>query len=249
MSVPKTILLTGATSGIGADLARQLLAAGHKVIHVSRRAQDFQIETAKPGQLIAYNCDLADPEAVKRQFAQIAVAHPDIAWVINNAALQYPVPLTDPLLDVAKMEQEVNINLLAPALIAHIMLPTLRKNNAGKNGGDCAIINISSGLAYFPKQATALYCATKAGLHSFSQSLRYSLGPLGISVIEIILPLVDTPMTEGRGSGKMSAAEAASQIIAGIIRKQPEVFIGKARIIPALLRFAPSLFAKKMRGS
>ena len=109
------------------------------------------------------------------------------------------------------MEAEVAINLMAPALLAHAVLPALRRH-----GKQAAIINISSGLAYLPKEQSALYCATKAGLSNFTQSLRYQLEQEGVLVSEVILPLVDTPMTKGRGMGKITAATAAQAILAGI---------------------------------
>lgn len=76
---------------------------------------------------------------------------------------------------------------------------------------------MSSGLALYPKTGAAVYCATKAALHSFSQSLRYQLEKTPVRVVEVILPLVETPMTEGRGRGKISAAQAVDAMVTGLI--------------------------------
>ena len=240
LSQPGTVLITGTTSGVGAALAAQLQAAGHRVIAVARRAGDGDV----PPGTVPYPCDLADPQATEALFAQIAINHPDIAVVINNAGVQLTSRLDDPALDAAALEGEIAVNLLAPAIIARAMLPVLRAQNRST-----AIVNISSGLALYPKTTTALYCASKAALRSLTQSLRYQSEGTRVKVIEAILPLVDTPMTEGRGSGKISADDTARAIIAGIRRGHDEVYIGKARLLPLLNRIAPAIPRAKLKRS
>jgi uncharacterized oxidoreductase len=240
LAQPTTVLITGTTSGVGACLAAQLRAAGHRIIAVSRRAE------AGPGDpgITAYHCDLSDPLATEALFMRIATDHPDITVVINNAGLQLGARLDDPALDAAALQQEVAINLLAPAIIARAFLPAMLRRDQS-----CAIVNVSSGLAFHPKTTTALYCASKAALHSLSQSLRYQAEGSRLKVIEAILPLVDSPMTEGRGSGKLSAEAAAAAIIAGIRAGQDEVYIGKARLLAVLNRIAPAIPRRILKGS
>lgn len=240
LSQPSKVILTGGTSGIGAEMLDLLLAAGHEVIVLARRASQLEPRNG----LEAIDIDLSDSASVKAVVAKIAARHGNVAVLINNAALQYPVALTDPEFDPLAMQAEVAINLVAPALLIHQLLAGMLRRGAG-----AAVVNISSGLAFFPKRQTALYCATKAALHSFSQSLRYQLEGSGISVIEVILPLVDTPMTEGRGRGKLSSSDAADQIIAGVKRGQSEIYVGKAKLIPLLLRVAPWVLRKALKGS
>lgn len=239
LSKPSCIVLTGATSGIGARLMHRLLAGDHRVIAVSRRASALDLHA----RLERVDCDLADPQAVRALAFDLSHRHPRIDLLINNAALQYGVPLTAAQFDPAAMIAEAQINLVAPALLAHGLLGPLEA--AGPGAG---IVNLSSGLAYYPKRDTALYCATKAGLRNFSQSLRYQLEPRGIRVIEAILPLVATPMTEGRGSGKMDVDAAARAILTGIARGRDEIHIGKARLLPLLARIAPSIVRRMLKG-
>lgn len=236
---PSIIVLTGATSGIGSHLLARLLADGHRVIAVSRRASALEPHPA----LERIDCDLADLPTVRALAAALAQRHPRIDLLINNAALQYGLPLTAPDFDPEAMIAEATINLVAPALLVHGLLGALEAAGPGS-----AIVNLSSGLAYYPKRDTALYCATKAGLRSFSQSLRYQLEPRGIRVMEAILPLVATPMTDGRGSGKMDADAAARAILAGIARGRNEIHIGKARLLPLLIRIAPSIAQRMLKG-
>lgn len=232
-------MLTGATSGIGSHLMAHLLAGGHRVVAVSRRAAALDPHPA----LERIDCDLADLQAVRTLVATLGQRHPRIDLLINNAALQYGLPLTAPGFDPNAMIAEATINLVAPALLAYGLIGALEAAGPGS-----AIVNLSSGLAYYPKRDTALYCATKAGLHSFSQSLRYQLDPMGIRVMEVILPLVATPMTEGRGSGKMDADAAARAILGGIARGRDEIHVGKARLLPLLLRIAPSVVQRMLKG-
>ena len=237
---PTKVILTGGTSGIGHHLLTRLLDGGHEVVVMARRALTL---TPQP-RLIPIDVDLADVAAIKVVCARLAEVHADATILINNAALQYPMPLTDPKFDPFQMEAEVAINLIAPALLAHALLPALRRH-----GKQAAIINISSGLAYFPKQQSALYCATKAALSNFTQSLGYQLEQDGVLVSEVILPLVDTPMTKGRGMGKITADTAAHAIIAGIENRRQKIYVGKAKLLPILSRLAPSVGRKILRGS
>lgn len=241
LSTPTTILLTGGTSGIGSQLVKKLLAQGHKLIILARRASTLD---DAGGRLIPYDCDLSDDAQLAATLDTVIAEHPDISVVINNAALQYPVALTAPDFDPTQMRAEVMINLLAPANIVHRLLPVLQKQ-----ARRCAIINMSSGLAFYPKTQTALYCATKAAIHSLSQSLRYQLAGSNIDVIEVILPLVDTPMTEGRGRGKISAERAADAVLRGIDQTVLELYVGKANLLRYINRIAPSIGRKALKGS
>lgn len=222
-----TILLTGATSGVGHALLRQLLDGGHELITVSRTA-------ATDGRSVGYACDLSDPKAVVAICEVLKDRHPGIGVIINNAGVQHAAKLVDTTPE--KVVEEALLNLVAPALIAQSFLPSLLEHNEAS-----AIVNVSSGLAFFPKEATSLYCATKAGLHSLSQSLRYACQGSKVLISEAILPLVATPMTEGRGRDKMSTDDAARAIIAGLKAHRPEIWIGKARLIRPMKRLVPSL--------
>lgn len=239
-----TILITGGTSGVGYELVSKLYAAGHHLIVIARNTEKLAALALELPGISVYDCDLADGAALGSALDAIAAAHPDLSIVINNAAIQYATRLTAADFDHDMMVREVATNLIAPVRISQRLLANLIRR-----GGRCAIVNVSSGLAFYPKTDSTLYCATKAALHSFSQSLRYQLEGTTVAVIEAILPLVDTPMTEGRGTGELPAAEAADRIIAGIERDQAEIYVGKAKLIPLLMRVAPSLLRKSLKGS
>ena len=238
-SPSSTVVLTGGTAGIGKVLCDRLIAQGCTVVVLARGAADL----APAPRLHRVPCDLSDQQAVRSAIARIAVAHPDIGIVINNAALQYDRPLGASDFDADRMVAEVAVNLLAPALIVQGLLATMQAH-----GRPAAIVNVNSGLAFFPKRRTALYCATKAGLRSFSQSLRYQFEGTPIDVVDVFLPLVDTGMTAGRGRGKMRAAAAADAILAGVFAGRRHVWVGKAALVPILDRLAPALGRAILKG-
>ncbi len=236
---PSKVLITGGTSGIGAAMTKALLAAGHQVVVLARRA------SAMPAQdgLYLHDCDLTDPARIAAVLAEVTAAHPDLQILINNAAVQHARPLLDPASTPQALQDEVMVNLLAPALLAQALAPGM----IARGGG--AIVNISSGLAVFPKERAGLYAASKAGLHSLSQSLRYQMEGQGVAVIEVILPLVDTPMTAGRGTGKITAQTAARAILMGLKQGRPVIRVGAARLLPLIRAIAPWLGRRMLRGS
>jgi uncharacterized oxidoreductase len=101
-------------------------------------------------------------------------------------------------------------------------------------------------LANAPKTDSATYCATKAALNSLNYSLSYQLPELKVQ--QALLPLVDTPMTHGRGTNKLSASEAARQIIAGLSTGRHKVHIGKANLLAWIYRFSPNIARNIMRS-
>ncbi|MGO4835837.1 SDR family NAD(P)-dependent oxidoreductase, partial [Rhizobiaceae sp. 2RAB30] len=129
--------------------------------------------------------------------------------------------------------------------LAVALLPVLVDNKPA------AIVNLTSALAVAPKAAAPVYCATKAAVRNFSRGLRYQCedAALGVSVIEVVMALVDTGMTRGRGKGKISPGAAARHVIDAIERGRDEVWVGATRIIRALHRISPRLAERVLRQS
>lgn len=231
------VLLTGGTSGVGAALRRDLLAQGHRVVVLARRASALEPAAG----LTLQDSDLGDTDRLPGIVAEIIARHPDISILINNAGVQNAHPLLDPATTPATLHAEIAVNLLAPAILSRAVAPLLVARGKG------AIVNVTSGLAWFPKQDAGLYAASKAGLHSFTQSLRYQMEGTGVVVVEVVLPLVDTPMTAGRGAGKISAGAASRAILAGLARGRPVIRVGVARALPVIDTLAPWLGRRMLR--
>ena len=238
----RTILITGGTSGIGLEQVRQLIVS-NTIIVVSRSSAGLDRLAKEFPSIAAYQCCLTDGSKVKQTISDVIRDFHRVSVVINNAGIQKTPSFLDESFCYDEIEDEVKVNLVAPIKICALMLRHFLALNETS-----AFVNISSGLALFPKKTSAVYCATKAAIHNFSRSFRYQLEETDIRVHEAILPLVDTPMTEGRHGGKISAPKAASEIISGIEKARDEIYIGRSRLIPTLARLSPSLMAKIMKS-
>lgn len=158
-----TVMITGGATGIGFALAKKFHAAGNRVILVGRRKAVLEeAQQSLSGCLIA----VADV-SIENDRQRLVRDFPEVNILINNAAIQFTKPFTEQ--DNHEITQEIDINLTSPVLLTHAFLPSLLTKP------QAAIINVSSGLAIVPKETCALYCTTKAALHSFSQVLRWQL--------------------------------------------------------------------------
>ncbi|WP_373741240.1 SDR family oxidoreductase [Neisseria sp.] len=230
-----TALITGGGSGIGLALARRFHAAGHRVILVGRRAEVLQKAAAELSGARYETADITLREDRERLLRN----HPDVSVLVNNAGIQLNQPFAAQ--SEADIRHELDTNLLAPVLLTHAFLPQL---TAQPNG---AVVNITSGLALVPKEAAALYCAGKAALHSFSQTLRWQLEGTSVRVYELMPPLVDTAMTHGRGKGKISPDALAEEFWHAFTREKYEIMGGKTKLLHLINRIAPGLAQKIMR--
>ena len=239
----RTVLITGATSGIGRELCRQLGAQDNHIVAVGRSQDKLDALRSELTDATVVRCNLADKGEVTALARRIEQDALPVSLLINNAAVQFTPRFIDADFSFNSIETEIATNFTSVAWLTSLLLPRLMDHDNG-----AAIVNMSSGLAIYPKTTSALYCASKAALHSLSQSLRYQLAGTRVGVTEILLPLVDTPMTEGRGSGKISAARAAAQTLRAVERGRDEAYIGKAKILPILNRISPALAKRILQG-
>lgn len=241
LSRPRKILLTGGSSGIGRVLVDRLHAAGHALVVPGRSEAALSNLRREVPTLATYRCDLSNQQDVEDAAAAIWNDHPDISVLINNAGVQFTPRFTEAGFRYDSVRYETTVNFLAPVWLSLLSLPGLLSHPDGGH-----VVNISSGLAFYPKTGSAVYCASKAALHSFSQSLRYQLEG-GVRVTEVVLPVVDTPMTRGHGDRKISADQAVDEIMRGLRRRRAEIYVGRARLIPLLARIAPGLLRDILR--
>jgi short-subunit dehydrogenase involved in D-alanine esterification of teichoic acids len=235
LQTPQTILVTGASQGIGRELVLQLAAQGHTVIAWARSA-DLLAQIASERIHVAV-VDLADTAMLRRCVATLLAAHPALSGVIHNAAIQVEHDLIDTTPE--QVQIEIAINLTAPIVITQLLLPHLKQQT------NAFVCNISSALALAAKRSSAVYCATKAGLHLFSDSLRAQLSGTNVAVIEIMPPTVKTRMTAHRNVPKMTVTAVAELTITAIAQRKQCVLLGKGKLLGVLLYLVPPL-AKKM---
>jgi uncharacterized oxidoreductase len=181
-----TILITGGGSGIGLGLAEAFHKLGNEVIVAGRR-QDVldQVVSANPG-IKALLLDVADPASIASALQTLTTGYPLLNVLINNAGIMRMEDLQ--MGKVADAEAIVAANLLGPIRLTAALLPNLIERPSA------TVINVSSGLAFVPLAMTPTYCATKAAIHSYTQSLRYQLKATPIGVLEIVPPWVATEL-------------------------------------------------------
>ncbi|ORV81463.1 oxidoreductase [Mycobacterium interjectum] len=186
-----TVLVTGGGSGIGRGLAEALHRLGNTVVIAGRRREPLRaVADANPG-IRTLSLDQGDPADIRRFGTEVTDLYPDLNVVINNAGVQRFEDLTTTGPSVAELT--VAINLLGPIRLTAALLPSLLKKPRA------AILNVTSGLAFMPSAVTPTYCATKAALHSYTESLRFQLRGTAVQVIEIIPPHLQTGLQRGRG--------------------------------------------------
>lgn len=194
-----TILITGGGSGIGRALAEAFHEKGNRVIIAGRRADALQaVATANPGMEYR-TLDIADASSIPAFAAELIASFPDLNAIMNNAGIMVPEMLNDAPAYLDTAEQTVAINLLGPIRLTAALLPHLMTK------GEATVLTVSSGLAFVPLAATPTYSATKAAIHSYSQSLRHQLKGTGVDVIEIAPPYVQTELM---GPGQASDPRA-----------------------------------------
>lgn len=209
-----TILITGGGTGIGRALAEALHARGNRIIITGRREGPLEaVSAANPGMAWA-TLDVGDAAAVRAFAAQVVQDHPTLNVVINNAGIMQQEDLTTEPFSLETAETTIATNLLGPIRLTMGLLPHLRTQGAS------TVITVTSGLAFIPLVATPTYNATKAAIHSWTQSLRTQLAETSVEVLELAPPAVATDLMPGHAvnPGSMPLADYTAEVISLIER-------------------------------
>lgn len=186
-----TVLVTGGGTGIGRGLAEAFRQAGSTVIIAGRR-QSVLDETvaANPG-MQSVRLDTGDPAAIQSAVPALLQRFPSLNVVLHSAGIMKAEKLKDgiPMGDVT---ETIAINLTGVIGLTAALLPHLLQQPCA------AVLTVSSGLAFVPLALNPTYCATKAAIHSWTQSLRYQVQGTSVEVIEIAPPYVQTELTGER---------------------------------------------------
>ena len=192
-----TILITGGGSGIGRGLAEALHAKGNQVVIAGRRKKLLdETVVANPGMKAAV-LDIENSDAIRTFAEKLKKDFPALNVVIHNAGIMKPEPLQNAA--VADAEAMVATNLLGTIRLNAALLPFLLKQP------NPVVMTVSSGLAFVPLAMTPTYCATKAAIHSYTQSLRYQLKDTTAQVLELIPPYVQTELLGARQASDPNA--------------------------------------------
>ncbi len=213
-----TILITGGGSGIGRALAEAFHQRGNKVIVAGRTQKTLDAVTeANPG-IESLRLDIGDADSVKTFAAALIKKYPALNIVVHMAGVMQNEYLQNPEAALEVAEATVATNLLGPIRLTEALLPALLTQPAS------AILTVTSGLAYVPLFMTPTYCATKAAIHSYTQSLRFQLKDTPVQVIELVPPYVQTELMGERQASDPNAMPLADYIseTMNLLETQPD---------------------------
>jgi short-subunit dehydrogenase len=239
----RTVLLTGASGGLGQAIARALARRGARLVLTSRRAEVLEPLAAEIGGR-ALPCDLADRAALERLVTEAG----PVDVLVANAGLPASGGIWS--FSVAEIDRALDVNLRAPMVLARL----LSDGMAERGGGHMVFVSSLSGKAGTPK--TSVYAATKFGLRGFAQSLREDLRPRGIGVSTVFPGFVrDAGMFYDAGVklpayvGTKTADDVARAVVSAIERDRAEVDVAPLplRIGVALAGLAPEPAAMVQR--
>jgi uncharacterized oxidoreductase len=240
-----SILITGGTSGIGLELAAQLMNLGNTVIITGRdQAKLDRVKDKLPG-IYTFQSDVSDPGAIEALYHKVTRQFPDLNFLINNAGEMLRLDLHDQKLNIYDIDREIVINLSGPVRMIQQFLPWLRTKSSA------AIMNVTSGIALVPFPLSPVYSATKSGLRAYTRALRVQVKKDNIKIFELVAPGANTPLNDkflGDINPRllMEPDKLVREAITGLQKDRLEIFPGVAKIIKLMSRLAPGLIFNQM---
>ncbi|TPG75330.1 SDR family oxidoreductase [Pseudomonas arsenicoxydans] len=223
-----TIFITGGGSGIGRALAEALHQRGNKVIIAGRRADYLSTVTAANPGMESVVLDVSDPQDIARVSAELIQRHPELNVLINNAGImQFDNAAST--VDEKMLVDTISTNLYGPIRVTSGLIEHL------KTRPNAVIINVSSVLGFVPMAMTAVYSATKAAMHSYTLSQRYTLRDTSVRVLELAPPWVQTDLLDSSEEPRaMPLAEFIEETMALLATDADEILVARAKPLRAV---------------
>ena len=219
----RTVLITGASSGIGAATASKVGLAGGTVLLVARTEEKLRQTAAqierRGGSADVFPCDLTDPDDIDRMAIEVLERHGHVDILINNAGKSIRRSISKSYERFHDFQRTMNLNYFGPVKLILDLLPVMRERGSGH------IINISSIGLQTNVPRYAAYVASKAALDAFSRSVAAEVIDEGVHFTTVYMPLVRTPMiAPSRVYDRFPtlSPEEAADLIAEAIRKRPK---------------------------
>lgn len=235
-TINNTVLITGGSAGIGFEIAKLLSEKGNKVIITGRDETRLKNALSKLPDVVGFAYDVTKEEDVDKLIETLTNDFPTLNIVINNAGKANLSKLAEKADIFQKAGEEMLTNYLSVLRINEKLLSLLSSQK------ESAIVNVSSIVAFVPNHVMATYGATKAALHSYSQSLRIALAnSTSIKVFELMPPLVNTDFSqEIGGANGISPVVVAEDLINALKTDTYEIHVGRTADIFKLFHASPA---------
>ncbi len=241
-----TILITGGTSGIGFEMAKEFLKLNNTVIITGRNEERLQKVQEKLKGVVAIKSDISKQDDIKALYQKVKKDFPELNILINNAGVMATINLQDHKLSAEDLTAEMDINVKGTIWMNDAFLPLLK----GKN--NTATVNVTSGLAFVPLPISPVYCATKAALHSYSLSLREQYRNTSIKVFELAPPATETELLadfdeeDMKGISTMTVQAMVADFLKNFSKDKFEICPGQASQMRFMSRYFPGFILKQM---
>ncbi|AXY76005.1 SDR family NAD(P)-dependent oxidoreductase [Paraflavitalea soli] len=235
--INNTVLITGGTAGIGLAIAKQLTASGNHVIITGRNKERLQKAVAQLKNVTGIVSDVASEQDVNDLVTRLQKDFPQLNIVINNAGRAHLYSLSENGVGAYdKAADELHTNYLSVIRLNEKLLSLLQKQP------EAAIVNVSSIVTFAPNHVISSYSASKAALHSYSQSLRIALAKTSkVKVFELMPPLVDTEFSEGIGGSKgIPPSAVADALVSALQKDEYEIHVGGTADLYKLFLSSPA---------
>jgi len=232
----QTVLVTGGSAGIGFEIARLFSEKGNKVIITGRDETRLQKAVAKLKNTTAIQSDVSKEEDVNKLVDRVKKDFPELSIVVNNAGQAYAYHLAAEAGAFEKAQNEMLTNYLSIIRLNEKLLPLLDLQS------QAAIVNVTSIVTIAPSPFISTYSASKAALHSYTQSLRLTLAKnSSIEVFELLPPLVNTDFSQDIGGANgIPPVQVAEELLRGLENKEYEIRVGQTKDLYDLYLSSPA---------
>ncbi len=231
-------------------MARQLLELGNTVIVSGRDPVKLEKTRSELSRIHTFQSDVDDSKAIPILFAAVVERFPGLNVLVNNAGIMRKIDLLDQGDGLDDISREIDTNLTGTVRMVKQFLPHLMRQEVA------AIVNVSSGLAFVPLPMAPVYCAAKAAVHSFTQSLRVQLENTRVRVFELAPPMTRTPLLtkevhadDVKGIPMMGVSRMVERAIRGVERDQFEIRPGMSNVLKLMSRLAPRWMLNRLSAS
>ncbi len=240
----KKVLITGGGYGIGFSIAQAFAAKGNQLILTGRKEDKLKAAVAQLPNASYIVGDVTNEQDVTALVKQVKEQYGGIDILVNNAGTGLPQPLDASVNIYESAKYEIELNYLSVVRLTELLLPVLKASK------EAAIINIESIVSYVPSAGLATYSATKAALHSYSQSLRIALQKSApqIKVFEVFPPFVDTDLIRSYDVEKLPPSEVADDIINALEKEEFAIRNGKTKELYQLFTQSPEQALNALNG-